>query len=69
VVEIIAKYYIIDMQFDNFSGQLCQPGVLNKDQTIWLDGAKPANTCIPPSFLGNAPALPTPKNTFTSIKN
>jgi hypothetical protein len=58
-VEIIAKYYIIDMQFDNFSGQLC----------VWLDGAKLANTCIPPSFLGNAPALPSPKNTFTSIKN
>jgi hypothetical protein len=69
VVEKIAKYSISDIQFDNFSGKLCQPGVLNKDQTVWLDGVKLANTCIPPSFLGNAPALPSPKNTFTSIKN
>jgi hypothetical protein len=22
----------------------------NKDPTVWLDGARPANTCIPPSF-------------------
>ncbi len=29
-------------------------GVLNKDQTIWLYGARPANTFIPLSFLENA---------------
>jgi len=23
---------------------------LNKDPTVWLDGASPANTCIPPYF-------------------
>jgi len=41
------------------------PGGQNKDPTVWLDGARPANTCISPSFLGNVPAqlhsLPTPK--------
>jgi hypothetical protein len=26
--------------------------VLNMDPTLWVDGARPANTCIPPSFLG-----------------
>ncbi len=31
-------------------------GFLNKDPIVWLDGARPANTCIPPSFPGNAPA-------------
>ncbi len=34
-------------------------GVLNKDPTIWLDGARPANTCIPPSFPGNVPVQPS----------
>jgi hypothetical protein len=38
-------------------------GVLNT--TVWLHGARPANTCIPPSFLGNVPmqlcSIPTPK--------
>jgi len=48
--------------------------VLNKDLTVvWLDGVRPANTCIPPSFLGNVSAqlhgAPFPKNTFASIKN
>ncbi len=33
-------------------------GVLNEDPKVWLDGAGPANTCIPPSFLGNVPVLP-----------
>jgi hypothetical protein len=33
-----------------FAGQ----GVLNMDPTVWLDGVRPANTCIPPSFWGNA---------------
>jgi hypothetical protein len=31
-----------------FAGQ----SVLGKDLTIWLDGARPANTHNPPSFLG-----------------
>ncbi len=30
-------------------------GVLSKDLTIWLVGARPANTCIPPSFPGIVP--------------
>ncbi len=49
-------------------------GILNMDPTVWLDGARHANTCIPPSFPRNAPAqqcslLNPPKNTFASIKN
>jgi hypothetical protein len=32
-----------------FAGQ----DMLNKDSTVWLDRARPANTCIPPSFPGN----------------
>jgi len=47
-------------------------GVLNKDPTVGLDGARPANKCIPPSFLGNLPmqmhCMPTPKSTLSSIK-
>ncbi len=46
-------------------------GVLNKDPTVWLYGARP----IPPSILGNAltqqcsiPPL-THKCTFASIRN
>jgi hypothetical protein len=27
-------------------------GFLNKDPIVWLDGARPANTCIPPSSQG-----------------
>jgi hypothetical protein len=34
-------------------------GVLNKDPIVWLDGDSPANSCFPPSFLGNAPTLPS----------
>jgi hypothetical protein len=43
----------------------------DKDLIVWLDGARPANTYIPPSFLGthlHSRALyPPPKNTFASI--
>jgi hypothetical protein len=35
---------MIDTQFGNFSGS--RSGVLNKDPTVWLDGVRPANTCI-----------------------
>ncbi len=34
-----------------FAGQ----GVLNKDPTVWLNGARPANTSISPSSPRNAP--------------
>ncbi len=39
----------------SFSGWLFCSGVLKKDTTVWLDGARPVNTCIPPSILGNVP--------------
>jgi hypothetical protein len=57
----------------NFSSLQSLPEVINNDPTVWLDGAEPANTCIPPSVAGNAPVqpcgIPTPKNTFESLKN
>jgi hypothetical protein len=56
----------------SFAGQ----GVLNKDLTIWQDGARPANICSLPSFSGTQPRshmmYPPPKfiaqsNTFGGI--
>ncbi len=35
---------------DHFSGWPHRPGVLNKDPTIWLDGARPP-TKVPVTFL------------------
>jgi hypothetical protein len=53
------------------SGQLCRLGFLRKDLTVFLDGSRYANTCIPSSYLGNAPAkqpgIPIPKNTFANV--
>jgi hypothetical protein len=61
-----------DSLFAIFLAGFSSQCVLNKDLTVWLDGARPANTCIPPSFLGNVSAqphgAPYPKNTFASIK-
>jgi hypothetical protein len=55
-----------------FSCQLCRPGVINKDPSVWLDAARPANTSFPPSFPGNTPVQPrsilTPQNTYASIE-
>ncbi len=50
----IRKLVIGDVS-DHFSGRLCQTGVLTKDTVIWLNGARPSNTCIPPSILVKAP--------------
>ncbi len=38
----------------NFPASYAGQWVLNKDLAVWLDAARPANTCIPPSFLWNA---------------
>ncbi len=50
----------------------CEHGLLNEEPTVVSDEARPANNCIPLSFLGNVPIqlcrVPTPKNTFASIK-
>ncbi len=56
IIFVVKKnVYIIDYHLAFFlAGLTCQV-ILNKDPTIWLDGAIPANTCIPPSFLENAP--------------
>jgi hypothetical protein len=46
--------------------------VLYKGHIVLVDGARPANTCIPPSLVGNMPArqcgVLTPKGAFGSIK-
>jgi hypothetical protein len=48
-------------------------GVLDKDSTVWQDGAIPANTCIPPSTLGNELAqlcsISTPKIHLQVLQN
>jgi hypothetical protein len=36
---------------DFFLAGIASQGVTDNDPTVWLDGARPANTCIPPSFL------------------
>ncbi len=41
-----------------FLATLVGQGVINKNPTIWLNGAKPANTCIPPSFPAKHHAQP-----------
>jgi len=33
-----------------FSAHFADQGILNKDPTVWPDGARHANTCILPSF-------------------
>jgi hypothetical protein len=55
-----------------FMANFASQWVLNKDPSVWLDAAKPANTCIPPSFLGTrlaAAHYTHPKNMFQSTKN
>jgi hypothetical protein len=55
----------IRFQVFHFSSRLCSQEAINKNPTVWLDGARPANTCIPPYFLENGPkqpsSIPTPK--------
>jgi len=47
-------------------------GVLNKDHAVWLEGARPASAYILPSSAQNVliqpKGIPTPKNTFASLK-
>jgi hypothetical protein len=73
VEKILPEHILLIYDLATFLAGLASKGFLKKDPTVWLDGAKPANTCITPSFLGNVPAqlcsVPTPKNTFASIKN
>ncbi len=38
-----------------FPAGFASQGVLNKDHTVWINGAKPANTCIPPFLPGDIP--------------
>jgi hypothetical protein len=58
-------------QVYHFPASFASQGVLNKVPTVLLNGARPANTCIPPSFPGNAPAhpcrVPNPKSTFARM--
>jgi len=60
----IYKYFMCPADF-------AVQGVINEDPSVWPDGARPANTCIPPSLPGNAPAwpriIPNPQSTFATI--
>jgi hypothetical protein len=53
---------------DSFASQ----GVLSKDPDVWQDLARPANTCIPPTYPRNTPmqphSIPIPKNTLSRNK-
>jgi hypothetical protein len=53
-MKYVSNYIIIPV---GFAGQ----GVLNKDPTLQLDGARSTNTCITPYLPGNAPAYSPPK--------
>jgi hypothetical protein len=67
---IFAKYDILPL----FSIWLCQPGVVSKDLTVWLNGQW-SWTCqhmyLSPSFPWSAPVqmhdVPTPESMFASI--
>jgi hypothetical protein len=48
----VCKFKKIIIFVASFAGQ----AVINKDPSVWQDGARPASTCIPPSFLGNGNA-------------
>jgi hypothetical protein len=43
------------IQWYHFPPTLVGQAILNKDPTVWPDGARPANTCIPLSYPGNVP--------------
>jgi hypothetical protein len=56
------KYYIFEGIFLHPSAiipeGLASQGALNNYPNVWLNGARPDGTCIPPSFLGNVPMQP-----------
>jgi hypothetical protein len=52
MLETIVKSYITVLPFGNLSDHFTDQGGLNKDPTVRLDGARPANTCISSSFTG-----------------
>ncbi len=68
VVECIfsLKWICLTHLLLSFLSWLCWPGVLNKDCSVWVDAARTANVCIPPSFLGmrscSSVAYLTPKS-------
>jgi hypothetical protein len=50
-VDEFARCQCIDRHFHRQpTGALVAPDYSLLDPTVWLDGARPANTCIPPSF-------------------
>ena len=55
-----------------YSASFVGQGVLNKDSSDWVDGARPANTSIPPSFhrelTQSAVQHTYPKNMSARIK-
>jgi hypothetical protein len=63
----------ISIEVNSLFTEYFSTGVLSKDPTVWLDGARPANTHIPLYFPGNMPAqpcsIPTTKKYICKYKN
>ncbi len=47
-VEFLSLSNPSELCSENFPDWLCQPEDINKDQTVWLDGARP-----PPKYVFN----------------
>jgi hypothetical protein len=70
-------YFPFEVKFPNIKfaifGKPARGGGLNKNPTVWLDGARLANTCIPPSFMGSTSVqrhgIPTPQYVCKYFKN
>ncbi len=46
LVEFLRWSNPLELCLDHFPGQLSSPGCINKDPTVWLDGARP-----PPKYI------------------
>jgi hypothetical protein len=51
---VFASFKILTYYYD-FLSAFPNQRVLNRDPSVWLDGAIPANTCIPHPFPGSTP--------------
>jgi hypothetical protein len=55
VSKYIKKLVKLELSSDHASSTFARQGIFFKDFTVWMDGARLANTCILPYFLGNTP--------------
>jgi hypothetical protein len=53
-VDKIAKLFVLLISdFATFPAGFDNQWFINKDPTLWVDGARPINTCIPPTITWN----------------